>query len=137
MEIATQLTNLVTPDGQHVQEVMRAAENKLHQLVEPRSEIMKRIGTVKRTLAGLASVFDDSVLNPELSWRLGHAGTRKHSGFTPACRSVLMESAGRSKARQAWRELQRKFPSCSNDTSITTVCSRLVGYGEACSSIGG
>jgi len=50
----------------HVQEVVRQAHDELRQLLQQRSEIMKRIGTVKQTISGLANLFGDGVLNEEL-----------------------------------------------------------------------
>ena len=40
----------------HVQEVIRSAERELHELLQRRAELMKRIGTIKQTLAGLANI---------------------------------------------------------------------------------
>src|SRR6201993_4711050 len=53
-------------DVGHVQEVIRQAHGELRQLLLQRSEIMKRIGTVKQTISGLANLFGDGVLNDEL-----------------------------------------------------------------------
>jgi hypothetical protein len=142
MGITANYTNMGTPEGPHVRQVLEAAANELRGLLMQRAEIMRRIGTVKRTVAGLATVFDDAVLTPELMWLLGRGGTRRHSGFTPACRTLLMEAENPLEGRQACLELQRKFPELFQRhkdpvASITTVFNRLVGYGEARSFIGG
>jgi hypothetical protein len=142
MGITPNYTNWETPEGPHVRQVLEAAKNELRELLTQRAELMRRIGTVKRTVAGLAAVFDDAVLTPELMWLLGRGGTRRHSGFTPACRTLLMEADTPLEGRQACRELQRKFPELFQRhkdpmASITTVFNRLVGYGEARSFIGG
>jgi len=50
----------------HVQEVIRSAERELNELLQRRAELMKRIGTIKQTLAGLANIFGDSVLSGQL-----------------------------------------------------------------------
>src|SRR5882757_5135378 len=50
----------------HVQEVIRAAELELLALLQQREELMKRIGSVKQTLSGLANMFGDAVLNERL-----------------------------------------------------------------------
>src|SRR4029077_7051766 len=50
----------------HLQEVIRSAEQELNELLQRRAELMKRIGTIKQTLAGLANIFGDSVLNQQL-----------------------------------------------------------------------
>jgi len=54
-------------DNQHVQQVVQAAERELRLLLQQRAETMKRIGTIKQTLAGLARIFGESVLPPP-SW---------------------------------------------------------------------
>lgn len=135
-------TNVGTPEGPHVRQVLEAAANELRALLMQRADIMRRIGTVKRTVNGLVAVFDDTALTPELAWLLGRGGTRRHSGFTPACRTLLMEAENPLEGRQACLELQRKFPELFQRhkdpvASITTVFNRLVGYGEARSFIGG
>ena len=53
-------------DKGHVQEVVRQAHEELRQLLRQRAEVMKRIGTVKQTIAGLANLFGDAVLSDEL-----------------------------------------------------------------------
>src|SRR5437868_1882802 len=50
----------------HVQEVIRAAQRELRELLRERAEIMKRIGTVKQTIVGLANMFGDDVLDEEM-----------------------------------------------------------------------
>ena len=40
------------PDDLHVQEVIRSAEHELHELLEQRADLMKRIGTIKQTWPG-------------------------------------------------------------------------------------
>src|SRR5690349_25145102 len=50
----------------HVQEVVRSAESELVALLQQRAELMKRIGSIKQTLVGLANMFGDSVLNEQL-----------------------------------------------------------------------
>ncbi len=135
MSTATNVTQPVTPRGAHVQEVIVAAERELHQLLQQRSEMMKRIGTIKQTLICLAKVFGEDVLTPEVLRLLGRNNTRKQPGFTRACRVVLMEAAMPLEARQGMRELQRRFPELVERhkdplASVTTVFNRLVGYAE-------
>jgi len=135
MSIATSIPQPVPPRSAHVQEVIVAAERELHQLLQQRSETMKRIGTVKQTLVCLAKVFGEDVLTPEVMRILGRGNTRKQPGFTRACRLVLMEAGIPLEARQGFRELQRRFPELVEHhkdplASVTTVFNRLVGYAE-------
>ena len=70
----------------HVQ-IIRSAELKLLALWQQRAELMKRIGSIKRTLIGLANAFGDAVLNQRLLSLLDRSTVRR-SGFTQDCRAV-------------------------------------------------
>ena len=76
----------------HVQEVMRAAHEELKQLLRQRADVMKRIGTVKQTIVGLANLFGDDVLSEELLELVDRKASGRQPGFTKACRMVLMEA---------------------------------------------
>ena len=122
--------------GLHVQEVIRSAEQELYELLQRRAEVMKRIGTIKQTLAGLANIFGDSLLSDELLTLLDRKSASRQPGFTRACRVVLLESSAPLGARQACEELRRRFPELLERhkdpmASVTTVLNRLVDYAEA------
>lgn len=139
MENARNGTNGKTLPGSgdpHVQEVIRAAHDELRQLMRQRAEIMKRIGTVKQTIVGLANLFGDEVLNDDLLELVDRKGSGRQPGFTKACRMVLMESDRPLGAREVCEQIQRKLPPVllrHKDplASVTTVLNRLVEYGEA------
>jgi hypothetical protein len=123
-------------DVGHVQEVVRSAQEELHSLLRQRAEIMKRIGTVKQTIAGLANLFGDGVLNEELLQLVDRKSTGRQPGFTKACRMILMESGRAMSARDICDYFQQKMPSLLAHhkdpmASVTTVLNRLVDYGEA------
>jgi hypothetical protein len=120
----------------HVQEVIRSAERELHELLQRRAELMKRIGTIKQTLAGLANIFGDSVLSDQLLTFLDRKTASRQPGFTRACRVVLMESGKPLGARFVCQALQQKFPELLERhkdpiASVTTVLNRLADYTEA------
>lgn len=120
----------------HVQEVIRSAERELHELLQQRADLMKRIGTIKQTLAGLANIFGDSVLSDELLTYLDRKTASRQPGFTRACRVVLMESGKPLGARFVCQALQKKFPELLERhkdpiASVTTVLNRLADYTEA------
>src|SRR6266576_2376767 len=120
----------------HVQEVIRSAERELHELLQRRAEPMKRIGTIKQTLAGLANIFGDSVLSDQLLTFLDRKSASRQPGFTRACRAVLMESGKPLGARFVCQALQQKFPELLEHhkdpiASVTTVLNRLADYTEA------
>src|SRR5947209_1121402 len=79
----------------HVEEVIKQAHEELRQLLQQRADVMRRIGTVKQTIAGLANLFGDSVLSEELLELIDRKSNGRQPGFTKACRMILME-AGRA-----------------------------------------
>ena len=120
----------------HVQEVVRSAQEELHTLLRQRAEIMKRIGTVKQTIAGLANLFGDGVLNEELMQLVDRKSSGRQPGFTKACRMILMEAGRAMSARDICDYFHQKMPSLLAHhkdpmASVTTVLNRLVDYGEA------
>lgn len=120
----------------HVQEVVKAAHEELRQLMRQRAEIMKRIGTVKQTIVGLANLFGDDVLNDELLELVDRKSGGRQPGFTKACRMVLMEAEHPLGAREVCEQLQHRMPPVLTRhkdplASVTTVLNRLVDYGEA------
>ena len=120
----------------HVQEVLRTAELELSGLLQQRADVMKRIGTIKQMLAGLADLFGDAVLDDELRIALDRGVSDRRKGFTRACRQILMEAQTPLRPRQGCEELWRKFPEVAGrhkdlGASVTTVFHRLVAYGEA------
>lgn len=118
------------------QQVVKAAHEELLQLMRQRAEIMKRIGTVKQTIAGLANLFGDQVLDDDLLELIDRKPNGRQPGFTKACRRVLMEVRRPLGAREVCLELERNAPAIlarHKDplASVTTVLNRLVDYGEA------
>ena len=120
----------------NVQQVAKAAHDELLELLKQRAEIMKRIGTVKQTIAGLAGLFGEEVLSEELLELIDRKPNGRQPGFTKACRRVLMEVHRPLGAREVCAELERQAPAIlarHKDplASVTTVLNRLVDYGEA------
>ena len=120
----------------HVQEVVKAAHEELRQLMRQRAEVMKRIGTVKQTIVGLANLFGDNVLSDELLELVDRKSGGRQPGFTKACRMVLMEADKPLGAREVCDQIQQRMPPIlvrHKDplASVTTVLNRLVEYGEA------
>ena len=128
--------NLPGSSDPHVQEVMRAAHEELKQLLRQRADIMKRIGTVKQTIVGLANLFGDDVLSEELLELVDRKSSGRQPGFTKACRMVLMEADRPLGAREVCEHIQQRIPPVLQRhkdplASVTTVLNRLVEYGEA------
>lgn len=125
----------------HVREVLKAAQSELRDLMRQRANIMKRIGTVKQTIVGLGAMFGDAALNTDLLELVQHKASRRHSGFTNACRMTLMEASRPLSAREACERIQQNSPALLDRhkdplASVTTVLNRLVEYGEAGSEVG-
>ncbi len=119
----------------HVQDVIRLAEEELLVLLQQRAELMKRIGSIKQTLTGLANMFGSAVLNDRLL-KLLDRSTVRQPGFTRACRAVLMESPGYLSARDVCDLLRKNFPGVLERhkkpfASVATVLTRLVEYDQA------
>ena len=128
--------NAGTNGDKHVQEVVKAAHEELRQLMRQRAEVMKRIGTVKQTIVGLANLFGDDVLSEELLELVDRKSGGRQPGFTKACRMVLMEADKPLGAREVCDQIQQRMPPIlvrHKDplASVTTVLNRLVEYGEA------
>jgi len=120
----------------HAIEVVRTAHDELRQLIRQRAEIMKRIGTLKQTIAGLANLFGDEILGEDLLELVDRKSGGRQPGFTKACRMVLMEAGRPLTVREVCDQIQQRLPAIlvrHKDplASVTTVLNRLVEYGEA------
>ncbi len=127
---------LAHADDAPVEQVIKAAHDELLQLMQQRAEIMKRIGTVKQTIAGLANLFGDHILGDDLLELIDRKTNGRQPGFTKACRTVLMEARRPLGARDVCQELDKRLPAILSRhkdplASVTTVLNRLVDYGEA------
>jgi hypothetical protein len=140
MEIRQKSSGSLTPGARydigHVQEVIQQAHDELRQLLQQRAEVMKRIGTVKQTISGLANLFGDAVLNEELMELVDRKSSGRQPGFTKACRMILMEAGRALNSRDICDYFQQKMPALlarhkDPMASVTTVLNRLVEYGEA------
>ncbi len=120
----------------HVEQVVRQAHEELRQLLVQRAEIMRRIGTIKQTIAGLANLFGDGILNDELLELIDRKSSGRQPGFTKTCRTILMEAGRSLSARDVCDLIHAKDPAMMARhkdpiASVTTVLNRLVDYGEA------
>jgi len=119
-----------------VVEVARQVQNELRDLLRQRTEVMRRIGTVKRTVAGLAALFGDESLSADLRELMNGETRSRRTGFTRTVRAVLMEAEGVISAREVCDRINQRDAAMlarHKDplASVTTVLNRLVAYGEA------
>ena len=120
----------------HVQEVVRKAHEELRQLMRHRLQITRRIGTVKQTIVGLATLFGDGMLNDELLELVDRKSKSRRPGITEACRTALMEAPKTMTARDVYDQIQETTPLLLAEhkypmAAVTTILTRLVSYGEA------
>jgi hypothetical protein len=135
-ESAGALRTIANPGNGHVEEVIRQAHEELRQLLHQRADVMRRIGTIKQTIAGLANLFGDEVLSDELLELVDRKSSGRQPGFTKACRMILMDANRSLSARDVCDRIQEKAPAMlarhkDPMASVTTVLNRLVAYGEA------
>ena len=136
MAVGQNATVRLSGGDAYVQEVLRTAHQELLALLQQRADIMKRIGTVKQTIIGLANLFGDDVLDDELLTLVDRKPNGRQPGFTRACRTVLIESRTPLTGREVVAQLQGRFAGVLVNhkdplASVTTVLNRLVAYGEA------
>ena len=125
-----------TSGGEHVEQVITQVQKEFQALVRQRAAIIKRIGAIKQTIAGLAKLFGDEVLTEELMGLIDRGQDHRQPGFTWTCRVVLRESARPLGAREVCEQIKLRNPALlarHRDplASVTTVLNRLASYGEA------
>ena len=134
-ESASATKTIANTGNGHMQEVVRQVHDELRQLLQQRAEVMRRIGTIKLTIAGLANLFGDDVLSDELLELVDRKSSGRQPGFTEACRMVLMDANRALSARDVCDRIQEKAPPLlarhkDPMASVSTVLNRLVAYGE-------
>jgi len=137
----TGIENSVDPtrwkaDDPRVHQVIHSAHLELQDLLQQREQIIKRIGTMKQTIVGLAKLFGGDDVTEQIQALLGRRGRARREGLTNTCRIVLMESKRPLSAREVCEHLERRSPllvARHKDplASVTTVLNRLAQYGEA------
>ena len=125
--------------SEDVERVIGGIRRELQSLLVERAALLKRIGIIKRTIAGLGDVFG-AYLNQEQSPGLlvdsgGRSQKSSEPGLTDMCRQVLMQSLEPITTRQLCDRIQQATPAVlarqkQPTTSLTVVLRRLVSYGE-------
>jgi len=130
-QLSSPSTNVATS----LQEVARQVADELRRLLEMRAEVTRRIGTLKKTAAGLASTFGTNMLNEDFSETLEVSGPNRRKGLTDKCREILIQSDSPLTSRDVCEILRKEAPAVLANhkdpvASVTTVLNRLVEYGE-------
>lgn len=120
----------------HIQQVIVQVQAELETLLKQRAEIVKRIGTIRQTIVGLANVFGEETLGPELMELIDRRPQERQTGFTKTCRIVLMEAERPLTAQEVCHHIRQRSAALlarHKDplASVTTVLNRLANYGEA------
>ena len=141
-ELAIPLTQTAAPnaglaDSQHVVERLH---RELRSLLTERATILKRIGVIKYTIAGLADVFGPEAIDEELrglltQWPASRT-PRSRPGFTEICRDILKNANHPMTARQLLSKMQAEHAATASrqrhpSAAVSVVLRRLVNYGEA------
>jgi hypothetical protein len=125
-----------TSGGEHVEQVIERVHEELESLLKQRAAIIRRIGTIKQTVLGLANLFGEEIIGEELLELVDHRPSARQPGFTKTCRMILMESGKPLLTQEVCQEIRRRNPALlarQKDplASISTVLNRLASYGEA------
>jgi hypothetical protein len=99
--------------------VVRKAHEELRQLMRHRLQITRRIGKVKQTIVGLATLFGDGMLNDELLELVDRKPKTRQPGITEACRKALMEAPKTMAARDVCDQIQETMPLLLARTKIS------------------
>jgi hypothetical protein len=121
-----------------VDRVLEVMQRQLQLLKQEHGAIQQSIVTVKRTIAGLACIFGQSVISEELRGALSARTMRPNGsgpGLTRTCAQLLAESPEPLTAAELLALIQQKYPSLLTHNkdpkaSLTTVLGRLSKYGD-------
>lgn len=120
--------------------VVERLHRELQSLLTERAMILKRIGVIKYTIAGLADVFGPEAVDEEMRGLLTQWPTsrtpRSHPGITEICRDILKATREPLTARQLLNRMQQEYSATAArqkhpSAAVSVVLRRLVTYGEA------
>ena len=125
-----------TRDSPDVEEVVKLAHEELQRLLQQRTEISKRIGSIKQTITGLCNLFGADALSDHLRELVNRKDGVRRPGITQVCRTVLREACGPMTTKEVSELIQQRLrpgSPCSKNVvaSVNTILNRLVEYGEA------
>jgi hypothetical protein len=124
------------PAGAPVNKILEEMYGEFQALMLQRAAILKRIGTIKQTIIGLAKLFGDEAVGEKLLEVVEHRSSTRSRGFTRTCRLVLMESTRPMMCQEVYEDVRRRNPTLLAHhkdplASVNTVLNRLAMYGEA------
>ena len=124
------------PAGAHLNKILEEMYGEFQALMVQRAAILRRIGTIKQTIIGLAKLFGNEVVGERVLQVVEQRSSTRSRGFTRTCRVVLMESTRPMVCQEVCEEIQRRNPTLLAHhkdplASVNTVLNRLATYGEA------
>lgn len=124
------------PAGAQVNKLLEEIYGEFQALTNQRAAILRRIGTLRRTILGLVNLFGDEVVGESVLQVVDRKSSTRSQGLTRTCRLVLMESSGPLLCQQVCDEIKRRNPATLAKhkdplASVNTVLNRLAKYGEA------
>jgi hypothetical protein len=119
----------------HVYDVICSVHQELHELVQQRTAITRRISTMRQTLIGLVKVFGEVRFSGDLDL-MDRKPQARREGITVSCRRALMQAGGPVSARKVLDFIQQTTPEVLANhknplVGVTSILSRLADYGEA------
>jgi hypothetical protein len=130
------ITQSTPPAGGHVNKIIEDMYGEFQALMLQRAAILRRIGSIKQTIIGLANLFGNEVVGERLLEVVERKTSTRSRGFTRTCRLVLMESNRPLMCQEVCDEIMRRNPAMLAKhkdplASVNTVLNRLAKYGEA------
>jgi hypothetical protein len=123
------------PDGIHIDKVLEEMRREFQSLMLQRAAVLRRIGTIKQIINGLANLLGEEVVGEGLLQLVGQRSGTRPRGFTRTCRLILMESKRPLMTQEVCQEIERRNPTLLTRhkdplASVSTVLNRLATYGE-------
>ena len=122
--------------GAHVNKLLEEIYGEFQALMIQRETILRRIGTLRRTIIGLANLFGHEVVDERVLEAIDRKSSSRSHGLTRTCRLALMESSGPLTCQQVCDDIKHRNPALLAKhkdplASVNTVLNRLAKYGEA------
>ncbi len=125
--------------GQGLHHVIDQIERDLRRLEEQRATIVKRIAMMKRTIAGLGTLFGSGVIDEQLRKTPAPRCSPDYPprlGLTNCCRQLLKTRRSALTLHEIVKACREQYPQIyaaqsHPENSLRTILRRLVLYGEA------
>jgi len=129
-----------TVPSQEIQYVLAVARKELEALLERRLAILRRIATLRRTIASLVDTFGGPLDEELIIRRKPRAVEARQKGLTEACRAILIQSNEPLTVMGVAQQIHSSNPAVLRNhknsvSSVATILRRLHSYGETTSTL--